>query len=174
VNPLVAFITMLLLAPAAGGGEEHVSVEAKLSQDGVLGGTSFEAALVVTVGRGWHVNSTSPSDENLIATLAAFSPPPGLDVARVHYPRGTPKRFSFSDEPLDVYEGTVVIRLSIAAAPGMKPGEYDVPVDLSYQACNNDICLAPATARVVVSVHVLPPDAAPVRINPGLFGDSGK
>lgn len=174
MNLLSAFIGMMLLAPAAGGEGEHVSLEAKLSQDGMQAGTSCEAALVVTVGKGWHVNSASPADENLVATSAAFSPPPGLEIARVRFPRGTAKRFSFSEEPLDVYEGSVVIRLTLTAARGMKPGEYAVPVELSYQACNNDVCLAPATVRVIVAVHILPSESTPVRINPGLFTGSGK
>src|SRR5271169_3358553 len=72
---------------------EYVSVTATLSQDGVHGGSDFRAALLVAVRKGWHINSASPSDENLIATSAAFFPPPGLAVTGVRYPRGEEKKF---------------------------------------------------------------------------------
>jgi DsbC/DsbD-like thiol-disulfide interchange protein len=172
----IAVLTFLSLFPFAGrGGEvalqrrEDVSVTAKLSQDGVHGGSYFRAALVVTVRKGWHINSASPSGENLIATSAAFLPPPGLGVADVEYPRGAARRFAFSDRPLDVYEGTVVIKLRIAVASELKPGAYTLPVDISYQACNDDVCLAPATTNVVIPIQVLAPDVTPRPINPGLF-----
>jgi DsbC/DsbD-like thiol-disulfide interchange protein len=154
------------------GREEYVSATAKLSHDGVHAGSYFRAALLVTVRKGWHINSASPSDENLIATSAAFFPPPGLGVTGVRYPRGESKRFAFSDTPLDVYEGSAVILLRITAATEMKPGAYTLPVDISYQACNNDVCLAPATFRVVIPVQVLSPDVTPTPVNQGLFGGS--
>ena len=177
----IALQALLTFSPFAGRvegpdlqREEKVSVAAKLSQDGVHSGAFVRAALLVTVRKGWHVNSASPSDENLIATSAAFLPPHGLNVADLRYPRGTAKRFAFSDVPLDVYEGTVIIVLKIAVAQDLKPGDYTLPVEISYQACNNDVCLAPSTARVVIPVHVLPPDVPPVPANPGLFSGSSE
>jgi DsbC/DsbD-like thiol-disulfide interchange protein len=175
----IALLVFLSLSPFAGREEgermqkeEYVSVTAKLSHDGVHGGSSFRAALLVNIRRGWHINSASPSDENLIATSASFFPPPGLSVTGVRYPRGELKRFAFSDTPLDVYEGSVVIVLRITAAAGMKPGACLLPVDLSYQACTSDVCLAPATVKVVIPVQVLPPEVTPASVNQGLFGGS--
>ena len=164
---------LLLLAPLPGTGQprgnEHVAVSARLSQDGVQGGGAMRAALLVTVESGWHVNSSSPADENLIGTAAAFAPPEGLAVSQVQYPPGIPKKFAFSDEPLSVYEGTVVILFSVSASAALAPGDYTLRVDVSYQACNNDVCLAPASVRVAVPVRVLPRGAAPVRTNDELF-----
>ena len=176
---MIVILAVLSLSPFTGRGgdvtlqgRENVSVTAGLSHDGVHGGSSCRAALVVTVRKGWHINSASPSDENLIATSAAFIPPAGLGVTEVRYPRGVAKKFAFSDGPLDVYEGTVVVMLKITAAPEMKPGTYALPVELSYQACNDDVCLPPATAKVVIPVQVLAPDVTPTPVNPGLFGGS--
>ena len=172
-------LVFLLLAPSTGRGEgavphreEYVSVTAKLSHDGVHGGSYFRAALILTVRKGWHINSASPSDENLIATSASFLPPPGLRVTAVRYPREESKKLAFSDSTLDVYEGTVVIILKIAAAAEMKPGAYMLPVEISYQPCNKDVCLAPATVKVVIPVQVLSPDVLPTPVNPGLFTGS--
>jgi DsbC/DsbD-like thiol-disulfide interchange protein len=168
--PGIAAMAILLLLPFTGLQEaDYVSVTARLSQDGVEGGSSLRAALIVTVRRGWHINSASPSDENLIATAASFLPPPGISVADVHYPRGLQRKFAFSDTPVDVYEGSVIILLRITAAGGMQPGQYTLPVDVSYQACNSDICLAPATAHIDIPVQVLSPDVTPRHLNRELF-----
>jgi DsbC/DsbD-like thiol-disulfide interchange protein len=173
----IAILAFLSLSPFTGWdgegrpqGDEKVSVTAKLSQDGVHGGSYFRAALLVTVRRGWHINSASPSDENLIATSAAFTPPPGLGITELQYPRGAAKKFAFSEGLLDVYEGTIVIMVRIAAAVNLKPGAYTLPVDISYQACNNDVCLAPGTAQVVIPVQILAPEVTPTPENPELFG----
>jgi thiol:disulfide interchange protein DsbD len=175
----IALLVFLCLSPLTGREEgagvqrvEYVSVTAKLSHNGVHGGSSFRAALLVNVRKGWHINSASPSDENLIATSAAFFPPPGLGVTAVRYPPGEPKRFAFADAPLNVYEGSVVVLLKITAAAEMEPGAYMLPVEISYQACNNDICLAPATVKFVIPVQVVPPEVAPAPVNPELFGGS--
>ena len=172
-------VVFLFLAPFAGRGEgavpdreEYVTITAKLSHDGVHGGSYFRAALFLTVRKGWHINSASPSDENLIATSASFLPPPGLRVTGVRYPRGESKKVAFSDSTLDVYEGTVVIILKIAAAAEMKPGAYTLPVEISYQACNKEVCLVPATVKVVIPVRVLSPHVHPTPVNPGLFPGS--
>ncbi len=160
--------------PGNGQGREHVAVSAKLSQDGVQPGGEMRGALVVTVGSGWHINSASPADENLIGTAASFSPPEGLAVSHVRYPGGTSKRFPFSDEPLSVYEETVVILFRINVSAAVAPGDYALPVDVSYQACNNDMCLAPAAIRVSVPVRVLSQGAVPEHVNDELFDGSSE
>ncbi|HTO94908.1 MAG TPA: protein-disulfide reductase DsbD domain-containing protein, partial [Bacteroidota bacterium] len=73
------------------------------------------------------------------------------------YPPAVRRVLAFSGEPLDVYEGVVPVTMEISAAAGLAPGEYSVPVDVSYQACNNDICLPPAVVRVTVPVRVISP-----------------
>jgi DsbC/DsbD-like thiol-disulfide interchange protein len=166
-----AILTFMLLSqPAVLQGEDNVSAAAKLSKDGLHAGSDVRGALVVTVRKGWHVNSATPSDENLIATSAAFTPPAGLAVAGVRYPRGTSRKFSFSEGPMDVYEGTVVIKFNITAAGEARPGDYAIPVDVSYQACNDDICLAPASVHLVIPVRVLESDVRPAPANPEIFG----
>jgi DsbC/DsbD-like thiol-disulfide interchange protein len=175
----IALLVSLCLSPFTGREEggvvqrvEYVSVTAKLSHNGVHRGSSLRAALLVNIRKGWHINSASPSDEDLIATSAAFFPPPGLGVTAVRYPPGEPKLFAFADAPLNVYERSVVILLKITAATEIEPGAYMLPVEVSYQACNNDICLAPATVKFVIPVQVVPPEVTPAPVNPELFGGS--
>ncbi len=171
---------LLILSPLTGtipgsrpGTGENVSVAAKLSQDGVRAGDSLRGALIVTIKGGWHLNSATPDDENLIGTSVSFSPPSGLSVGGVVFPRGTERKFAFSEHPVEVYDGTIVILFRVSAGAAVPPGRLTVPVEVSYQACNDDVCLAPATAHAAVQVAVLAPDVTPVPANQDLFGAAG-
>jgi len=149
---------MLMVHPAHAQGRERepVTVSVEPPAGGVRAGSSARATLVIGVAKGWHINSATPADSELVPTTLAATPPPGITVAGVRFPPAERKTLAFSSEPLEVYEGTVSVVLEIAAAEGTPPGDYVVPVEVSYQACNNDVCLPPAAVRAVVPVRVIP------------------
>jgi DsbC/DsbD-like thiol-disulfide interchange protein len=135
--------------------KQKIDVEVKLSADGVHPDSIVVAALVVKIRKGWHINSAKPADENMIATSVEASPGHGIDVAGIRYPEGVSKRFGFSDVPLDVYEGSVIVYVKLHVRPGVSPGTLRLPVDITFQACNDRICVAPATLRVDIPVRVV-------------------
>jgi hypothetical protein len=128
----VILLLATLIQPVRGG--DKISVDPRLSRDGISVGTTIEGALLITVAGGWHINTASPSDENLVATAASFSPPGGLTVDGVRFPRAAARKFAFSETPVEVYEGTFVVRFSLTAAPGTPPGSFLLGVDVAYQA----------------------------------------
>lgn len=152
-------LAAFLILPGSGAQQarqqETVTLSVEPPAVGVRAGSSARATVLVGVAKGWHINSASPADSELVATTLAATPPPGITVAGVRFPPAARKVFAFSSEPLEVYEGTVPVVLEFSAAEGTAPGEYAVPVDVSYQACNNDICLPPAAFRLVVTVRVI-------------------
>ncbi len=110
------------------------------------------AALVVemTIGPGWHVNSHTPSEKYLIPTDVALKTSAG-SLSPVRYPKDVEKRFAFADEPLRVYEGTVRFETDLAVPAG--PGSAaSIQGELSYQACNDRQCFAPARLPLAASV----------------------
>ena len=92
----------------------------------------FEVRLEIAAG--WHVNANPASMEFLVPTRL------GGPVRDVVYPAGERRRFAFADEELAVYSGAVA--LAGAAAPGARV------VRLTYQACDDDRCLPPATLEL--------------------------
>ena len=115
----------------------------------------FEAAIVVEIQRGYHLNSHKPTDPYLIPTTATAQPPAGIELRDTIYPDGKLEKFSFSpDKELDVYTGSITVRLKLAANASTALGEAAIPVTLRYQACNDTACLPPVKVPVTVKFEV--------------------
>ncbi len=122
-----------------GNTADHVHV-AKVE----LSTVTSRIAITLRIDEGFHINANPASLPYLIPTSLRFS---GVTPYRLDYP--TPVRFKpkFTDEPLDVYEGTVVISASFK-----KDVLRDAPVlsaTVTAQACTDQICLPPADLPVV-------------------------
>jgi DsbC/DsbD-like thiol-disulfide interchange protein len=155
---LVALVALLVAGgagiPDGPGGASRATLDVRAAR-GIPAGGSGSAGLIVTVRPGWHINSSAPSDSNLIPTSAACRPPAGLRVTGLRFPPAVTKKLAFADTPLDVYEGTVVVDLEISAADSLAPGNYGIPAEVAYQACNDEVCMPPDTLRAVIPVQVV-------------------
>ncbi|HXX64266.1 MAG TPA: protein-disulfide reductase DsbD N-terminal domain-containing protein, partial [Bacteroidota bacterium] len=124
-------------------GEGKVSAQVRLSQDGVHDSSEVSVALELAIEPGWHINSASPPDENMIPTSVEVTPSEGIVQAGVRYPKGEQRKLGFSDDLLDVYEGKVFILIKLHVGSGARHGQHALEAALTYQACNKSICLAP-------------------------------
>ncbi|MCW5896061.1 MAG: hypothetical protein KIT50_10690 [Bacteroidetes bacterium] len=152
--------------------DHKVTVHAKLSHNKVAAGSAFYAMLVVEVHDGWHINSATPSDENQIETVVNLGAIEGIRVEEVRYPQGILREFGFSDVPLDVYEGSVNILVKLHASETTKPGARTLPLLLAYQACNDNICLAPTSIVIDVPLEVAASGDDDVPVNQDFFKSS--
>jgi len=158
--------TFLLLAlcalaqiPAA---RDVVKPEAYASFDPVARGKQLDLAVVMKIKEGFHVNARETSFEYLIPTDLKAEPPAGLKTGTVKYPKGTLLKFNFAkDQPLNVYTGTVVLLLPVTIEASLQPGEHHLPLKLRYQACNDEVCLPPATLPVDAVIHVSSRESRP-------------
>lgn len=100
------------------------------------------------VEEGYHINSHRPKSELLIPTELTLTPDPGMeDVGKIEYPAGTEYSFAISpEEKLDVYTGTILLRLPVLA----KAGEHTLTGALRYQACDKAACYPPKSLPVEV------------------------
>jgi DsbC/DsbD-like thiol-disulfide interchange protein len=132
-----------------------VKPQAYVSAEPVTRGKEFQAAVVVEIAKGFHINSHKPTDAYLIATTITPQLPAGFQLLDTIYPAGQLEKFSFSpNKPLDVYTGKVTLRLRIAAAGDAPLGATTIPVTLRYQACNDTTCLQPVKIPVEVKFEV--------------------
>jgi len=92
-----------------------------------------------TIEPGWHINSNKPLDEYLIPT--EFTLAGRHTLLKVSYPPHVERTFSFSPDPVAVYEGTV--RFPFEAKRSAGPSGLEAK--LSYQACNDSVCLPPSS-----------------------------
>jgi len=132
-----------------------VKPQAYVSLDPVPRGREFEVAITVEIARGFHMNSHKPSDDYLIPTTITPQLPPGIKLADTIYPPGQLKKFAFSpNKPLDVYTGSVTLRLKLVALANAALGAVTIPVTLRYQACNDAACLPPVKVPVNVALEI--------------------
>ena len=132
-----------------------VKPQAYVSLDPVPRGREFEVAIMVDIARGFHMNSHKPSDDYLIPTTITPQLPPGIKLADTIYPAGQLKKFAFSpNKPLDVYTGSVTLKLKLVAQANAPLGATTIPVTLRYQACNDAACLPPVKVPVNVALEI--------------------
>ena len=121
--PVVLVTAAACFAAAGGKGQSGilapatvVKPRAYVSLAPVPRGEQFEIAVVANIVAGYHVNSHHPTDRYLIPTTITAELPKGFQLADTIYPPGQQKRFPFSpDKPLNVYSGSVTLRLKLRA-----------------------------------------------------------
>ena len=144
-------------------------LESFLNVDKIKPGEKFKVGLQVTLLNDWHINSNKPSDELLIPTLVEFDSVAFLSFADVEYPAGEMLKFDFSETPLSVYDGTVLITAEVQAAEQLQAGDIVIKGIFSYQACNDLTCLMPAKQNFLIEVPVAGPDDIVMPVNTERF-----
>jgi len=147
-----------------------VKPRAVASLDPVPRAREFEIAVVADIARGFHMNSHKPSDEYLIPTTLTPQLPAGFQLKDTIYPQGRLEKFSFSpNKPLDVYTGSVTLRLRLEAGANAPLGSLTIPITLRYQACNDAACLPPVKIPANVEIRVAAAGAKAQPMHPELF-----
>ena len=136
-------------------GRDVVKPEVYTSMEPAGRGGSFQIAVVMKIRPGFHVNAREKSEEYLIATDLKAQLPSGFSSGEVIYPKGKLETFTFSKKPLNVYQGTVTLRLPINALASASLGEQHIPLKLRYQACNDELCLPPVTIPLDAIVNIV-------------------
>jgi len=161
------------LGPAAiaqvPSGRDVVKPEVYASMEPAGRGSAFQIAVVMKIRQGFHVNAREKSEEYLIATDLKAQLPPGFSTGEVVYPKGKLETFSFSKKPLNVYQGTVILRMPVNVQDSAPVGEQHIPLKLRYQACNNELCLPPVTVPLEAVVNIASSASAAKPAHVGLF-----
>jgi hypothetical protein len=155
-----------------GQGRDQV-VQARLlaSRAKVARGGVYALAVVLRVAPGFHINAARPTDPNLIPTRVEFSAAPGLEVGGVSYPPAHMAELAFADQPVKVYDGEVVIRADLAVAPEAPLGRAPLRARLSFQGCDNHMCMMPQTRELALELEVAPAGGEGPALHPGVFAD---
>ena len=150
--------------------KDVVAPTAYVSLDPVGRGSQFQIAVVLKIRNGFHINAREKSADYLIATDLRASAPSGFQLGEVSYPKGALHTFTFSKTPLNVYEGTIVLRLPATALAAAPLGAQHIPLKLRYQACSTEICLPPVTLALDAVLNVASSADASKPSHPEVFG----
>jgi hypothetical protein len=98
---------------------------------------------------GFHINSHTPHEKNLIPTQLMVVDGDGVNVSAVDFPPGTDTSFAFApNEKVSVYTGTMTLRAHMTVAHG----GHLLQGTLRYQACDANACMPPRKIPVAVSL----------------------
>ena len=158
MRPLFFGVALVLVAACLGHAQNNPVVEAHtvVATDAAHPNSTLKIAVVAQVAAGYHINDHKPSLDYLIPTELRLEPGSEVTVKNVVYPKGTPKKLAFSDSPLSVYEGTVLVGALLDVAKAVPPGSYTLKGKFAYQACNDHACLPPTSVPLTVTVKVVP------------------
>jgi thioredoxin:protein disulfide reductase len=146
-------------------------VEARmvLATDAVHPGSPAQAAVVAQIAAGYHINDHKPSLDYLIPTELKLEPAKPVEVTKIDYPKGELVKLEFSDTPLSVYQGKIVVGTTLKVAPTAAPGSYTVNGKFAYQACNDHACLPPTSVPVTLRVKVVGRQVPVKAVNTDVF-----
>jgi hypothetical protein len=108
---------------------------------------------VLSIPGGLHVNSNRPASEYAIATTLRASAR-GARIGAVSYPRGHNRKFSFSDNPINVYEGRAIFGFNVTVPAAYRGETVAVNVTVRYQACTNEVCYPPKSKQITLTARV--------------------
>lgn len=164
----ISLLTAVTLSPAQDS-NHIVEVRALLATDATHPGSTAKAAVVAQIAPGYHINDHKPSLEYLIPTELKLDASKHVNLEGVSFPNGSLKKLAFSDSPLSVYEGRLVVGALLKVAKGAQPGAYKLEGKFSYQACNDHACLPPASIPLALTVRIVSASVPLKRQNADVF-----
>ncbi len=118
------------------------AAEVKAERDSI-----FSVKLHLKIASGWHINANPPGQANLIPTTLTIDTDTPMEIVDIAYPKGRSAHFEFSDESVNVYEGSLIIPIKLKQKPNHKKSTQ-VTLKLTYQPCNETECLLPQTLDI--------------------------
>jgi hypothetical protein len=153
-----------------------VGVNGFFSVDPAQQGSTFQAAVVMDIPRGLHVNANKPLGKYAVPTVVRVEAPRGFRVTPVTYPRGSVRTFSFGGADatrLAVYEGRTVFRFNVSVPAGHPLQVETVRVNVRFQSCTDEVCYPPAARDLGLRIAVVDQNTPSNRVNGTLFGGGG-
>lgn len=167
---LLALFAAVACVPVFAQSDKVVKARGYVSADGVKAGEKFKVAVALEIGEGYHINAHRPTLDFLQATTVAFDSPSGIRIGESRYPAPELRRFEFApDQELAVHEGTVFITAEAEADKSQKPGESIIHARVTVQACNDNLCLAPADLTFEIPIKAVTSTQAVKDANADIF-----
>ena len=148
-------LVLLTAVPASAQVKRPVpTITAQTVSAPVAAGSTVHVVLKVVLPEGLHVQSDKPRDPGLIPTALTIAAPPGVKVLRTTYPKAEDFKQAGGGPTLAVFSGTFLVDVQLSIAPSVRSGALEVPGELRYQSCTEQVCFPPSRAPVTWRLHV--------------------
>lgn len=129
------------------------TVSGSITGGSVTRGGSAKGSIVLTIPGGLHVNSSRPASEYAIPTTVRLSGA-GVRISGPTFPRGVNRKFQFSENTINVYEGTVRFPFTVTVPTGFKGDTVRLRAVVRYQACTDEVCYPPRNKEITITARV--------------------
>ena len=148
---ILSLVFVFLIGGSSAANAQTVNVTGSVGA--VKRGGSVKGSVVLNIPGGLHVNSNRPNSEYAIPTTVRLTATGGK-VGGAIYPRGKNRKFSFSDETINVYEGRTTISFNLNVPASYRGKTVNVRAVVRYQACTDEVCYAPKSQTLNLTAQV--------------------
>jgi uncharacterized protein YyaL (SSP411 family) len=143
------------IGPLARAQRGPIIASADLDKRRMAPGETAELRLTLEIEPGWHVQSSKPAREDLVATSVELGLTEGLTPGEMRFPDGT--LAPIGGERLPVYAGRVTIRVPVKADAALAAGSLPGVARIRFQACDDKRCLAPEQVELNFAIGITSP-----------------
>ncbi|HQY20356.1 MAG TPA: cytochrome c biogenesis protein CcdA [Ignavibacteria bacterium] len=114
---------------------------------------TIRLALNIKIINPYHINSYKVEDPSLINTTVSVNDD-NFNFINSFFPESKRLKFEFSENEIDVYEGIITVGVALTAKENIAEGSYKLPVELSFQACDDRVCYSPKTLTDTIIINL--------------------
>lgn len=132
---------------------QYIDAKFFTGQSSYKNSDSILVAAKIYVKDKYHINSYEVSDPTLIQT-AISSSSDNFTISKIYFPKDELLKFAFSATQLRVYEHEIIVGVLLKPKEGLADGNYSLPLNISYQACDDKVCYSPKTWKDSLQVSI--------------------
>jgi DsbC/DsbD-like thiol-disulfide interchange protein len=119
-------------------------------------GGQFTLAIRIRIAFGWHIFAVGEKSDSLVylPTTLDLTLPEGIEPDG-EWQLPPPKRASGPNRFGPIYENEVTLRRKIKVAANQSPASLTLPCAITFQTCNEQLCVRPAPIRLMPIVEVV-------------------
>lgn len=133
---------------------QTISVSGSINKSSVKRGKIGKGSIILSIPKELHINSNTPTSEFMIPTEIELSSQTAK-INKIIYPKGKDRKFDFSEEAINVYEGKTIIPITFSVPKTIKGKSINIRALVSYQACNNEVCYPPQKKEIILKAKIL-------------------
>src|SRR4051794_21709985 len=168
--PLLASSLFLAFTPLSQAQPKTTTLTTALSRSALQPGQDAVVAVALDIKPGFHSQSHTPKDPDLIALNVTAAKTDGVTIGDIVYPPAKEESFPALGV-LSIYSGKVIFYVPVKVAEDAKPGPLTLKGTIKYQICDDNSCFAPETKPWSVETKVAARGEASEPTSPELFKD---
>ena len=121
----------------------------------VRAGATFTVKLIGRIQDGWHMYSMKTMEGGPVATRVWVPAGQSFQQAgAIKSSEPETMRDATLDMDVELYKDAATFAIPVKPAAGAAAGAASLAIDVSYQTCNNSLCLPPKTVKVELPITI--------------------